>query len=533
MLELLKNNPLLLLFLVSSLGFLLGRVRVAGFSLGVAAVLFVGLAFGAMDADLKIPEVVQRLGLVLFVYTIGLSSGAGFFRSFAQRGLRDNTMMLLVLLVIAGLLSVFRRVLGLEPSLAAGVFTGALTNTPALAGVAEALKGTPFENLPIIGYSVAYPMGVIAVMLLMYALERIWRIQMPEESQTAGFDQSGFSSLSLRVTNNTLVGQSITEIAALEAWHVILGRHRRGNSESIISPKTQLLLGDVITIIGTSDALNTVTARVGEAVAALESDRSNLDFRRMFISNPSVAGRSLAALQLPQRFGALITRVRRGDSEFLANKDTILELGDRVRVLCAPEAMPEVAKHLGDSYMRLSEIDVLSFGLGIALGLLLGTISIPLPGGGRFELGIAGGALIMGLLLGWRERFLGVLWQIPYSANLTLRQIGIVLFLAGVGTRSGFAFGQTVFSSLGLTLFVLGTILTVLAAFLLLFLAHKIFRVPFPIALGMVAGLQTQPALLAFANERAGNDLPNQGYATVYPLAMIAKIVLAQLLLWL
>ncbi len=533
MIALLKDNPLLLLFLVSSLGFLLGRVKIAGFSLGIAAVLFVGLAFGSLDAELKLPEIIQRLGLVLFVYTIGLSSGTGFFRSLGKRGLRDNALVLGVLILAVLVAGVLRRVLNLEPSLVAGVFAGAFTNTPALAGVLEAIKGTSAESLPVLGYSVAYPMGVIAMLLCVGLLERFWRIDMKLESaRVAGFTANGLKSASVRVTNSDLIGLAIVKLAQSEGWNVLFARHQRGQVQSLVSPETTLEVGDVITLIGAETVVEKSSSRLGEVIpAALELDRSYFDYRRIFVSSHAVAGRTLLELQLPQRFGALITRVRRGDVEFLPNKDTVLELGDRVRVVCAPEQMKAISGFLGDSYQHLSEIDVLSFGLGIALGLLLGSLKIPLPNGGYFELGIAGGTLIVGLLFGWKERFLGVLWQIPYSANLTLRQIGIVLFLAGVGTRSGFAFGQTVFSSLGITLFLLGTFLTCFVAVTLLFVAHKILRVPFPIAIGMLAGLQTQPAVLAFATERSGNDLPNQGYATVYPMAMIAKILLAQILL--
>jgi putative transport protein len=429
--------------------------------------------------------------------------------------------------------SVLRRVLNLEPSLIAGVFTGAFTNTPALAGVLEALKGTSAESLPVLGYSVAYPMGVIAMLLCIGLLERFWKVDMPLESaRVAGFSSKGLKSVSVRIENPDLVGQAVVKLAQAEHWNVLFARHRRGEVETLVSPETILELGDMITLIGSEKAVENSVVRLGEEIpAALELDRSHFDYRRVFVSNSVIAGRTLLELQLPQRFGALITRVRRGDVEFLPNKDTVLELGDRVRVVCARQQMEAISSYLGDSYQHLSEIDVLSFGLGIALGLLLGTIKIPLPTGGHFELGIAGGTLIVGLLLGWRERFLGVLWQIPYSANLTLRQIGIVLFLAGVGTRSGFAFGQTVFSSLGITLFLLGAFLTAFISIIFLIVTNKMLRIPFPIAIGMLAGLQTQPAVLAFATERSGNDLPNQGYATVYPLAMIAKILLAQLLL--
>ena len=535
LITLLRDNPLLLLFVVASLGFLIGQLRVGGFSLGVAAVLFVGLGFGAISEDLKLPEIVQRLGLVLFVYTIGLSSGPGFFRSLGRRGLRDNLLVLGALVFATGLIVVLARLLGLSTPLAAGLFTGALTNTPALAGVVESLKarGDGLETLPVIAYSVAYPMGVIGMMLAIFVLERVWRVNMDAEStRVPGFTAEGLTNQSVRVTTDAYSSAPIRELASREGWKLVLGRHRRNERENIVSAETHLMVGDVVSLIGLPHEVSRVARLLGEVVpGGLELDRSNLDFRRVFVSSPNVAGRTLEELQLPQRFGALVTRVRRGDVEFLPTRDTVLELGDRVRIVCPPERMREVSGFLGDSYKALSEVDVLSFGLGIALGLLLGSIKFPLPGGTHIELGIAGGPLIVGLILGWRERTGRVLWQIPFSANLTIRQIGIVLFLAGVGTRSGFAFGQTVFSTQGLLLFLAGAFVTCATAALLLWLAARAFRIPFPLAMGMTAGLQTQPAVLAFTVERAGNELPNQGYAVVYPLAMIAKIVLAQVLL--
>jgi putative transport protein len=539
LIALLRDNPLLLLFVVASLGFLIGQLRLGGFSLGVAAVLFVGLGFGAISKDLKLPEIVQRLGLVLFVYTIGLSSGPGFFRSLGRRGLRDNLLVLGALVFATGLIVALSRLLGLSAPLAAGLFTGALTNTPALAGVVESLKARGanleggLETLPVIAYSVAYPMGVIGMMLAVFALERVWRIHMDAESaRVPGFTAEGLTNQSVRVTTDAYSNAPIRELAAREGWKLVLGRHRRDERENIVSAETHLMVGDVVSLIGLPNEVARVTKLLGEVVSdGLELNRSNLDFRRVFVSSPSVAGHTLGELQLPQRFGALVTRVRRGDVEFLPTRDTVLELGDRVRIVCPPERMREVSGFLGDSYKALSEVDVLSFGLGIALGLLLGSVKFPLPGGTHIELGIAGGPLIVGLILGWRERTGRVLWQIPFSANLTIRQLGIVLFLAGVGTRSGFSFGQTVFSTQGVLLFLAGAFVTCATATLLLWLAARAFGIPFPLAIGMTAGLQTQPAVLAFAVERAGNELPNQGYAVVYPLAMIAKIMLAQVLL--
>ncbi|MCS6889416.1 MAG: transporter, partial [Chloroflexus sp.] len=227
----------------------------------------------------------------------------------------------------------------------------------------------------------------------------------------------------------------------------------------------------------------------------------------------------------------VITRIRRGDAEILPHGDTTLELGDRVRVVTQRDNMERVTNFFGDSYRALAEIDVVSLGLGMALGMLVGLIPFPLPGGGSFSLGLAGGPLIVALLLGWRGRTGPIVWSLPYSANLTLRQVGMTLFLAGVGTRAGYSFVTTLTQGNGLLLFLSGALITVPVAFATLFIGYKLLKLPFSLLAGMLAGLQTQPAVLAFANEQTGNEAPNIGYAMVYPTATIAKIILAQLLL--
>jgi putative transport protein len=531
MTELFTNNPLFMLFLVSSLGFLLGTIRVAGFSLGVAAVLFVGLLLGAILPQAALPEIIQRFGLVLFVYTIGLSSGAEFFRNLANRGWRDNLVILLALGLAALFLAGLRRLVPLEPAVVAGLFAGALTNTPALAAVVERLQGLPNINLPVLGYSVAYPMGVIAMMLVMFALKKFWRVDMQAESARAGYSSAGLSQTQVKITQTLATQQPILALANAQGWDVVFGRHRHKGQENLVNPTTQLELGDSVVITGQSSTLETVADALGQ-VQPLTLERQTHDYRRMFVSKRSAAGRSLGELGLQERFGALITRVRRGDHEFLAHSQTVLELGDRVRVVAPPAMLSKVADFLGDSMQQISEFNVLSFGLGIALGLGLGSLRFPLPNGGHFELGIAAGCLIMGLVLGWRTRSFGILWQIPYSANQTLRQMGLVLFLAGIGTRSGAAFASTIFSSLGVQIFLVGIVLTSLTTLLVLWVLHQVFKQPFPLAMGALAGLQTQPAVLGFALEQSHNELPNQGYSTVYPLAMLAKIVLAQMLLF-
>jgi putative transport protein len=249
------------------------------------------------------------------------------------------------------------------------------------------------------------------------------------------------------------------------------------------------------------------------------------------VSESYPIGQRIADLRLPERFGAVITRVQRGDTDRLARADMVLEPGDRIRVVAPRHRMPELTVFFGDSYRRLSEIDVAAFSLGVTGGMLLGLVPIPLPGGATFKLGMAGGPLLVGLVLGALRRTGPITWQLSYNASLTLRQLGVVLFLAGVGTRSGYAFVDTIRHGQGLLLVAAGAAVTTTAALAMLFLGHRVLRVPVPILAGIIGGLQTQPAVLAFAAERSGNDLPNTGYATVYPVATVMKIVLAQLLL--
>ncbi len=542
MIELLIANPLLLLFVVSAIGYILGRIKIGGVSLGVAAVLFVGLAFGALDPNLKLPEIIYLLGLVLFVYTIGLSSGPGFFASLQRKGLRDNLLVLGVIVLAAALTVAAHYVLGVSAPISAGMFAGSLTNTPALAGVIEQLKRSGGDALsdallaePVVGYSVTYPMGVLGMILTTYILQRVWKVDYSAEARARPDLGGGTENLvnrTLRITRPEMDGRNIGELIRTYRWSIVFGRIQRDGHVSIATSDAYLKLNDLVSVVGHVDEVDTVIAAMGElAPEPLELDRHTLDFRRVFVSNPAIAGKRLRDLDLPRTHGAIITRVRRGDTELLPQGDTVLELGDRVRVVTRRENLDGVSKYFGDSYRRLSEIDVVSLGLGIAMGLLLGAIPLPLPGGVTFSLGFAGGPLIVALVLGWLERSGPIVWSLPYSANLTLRQLGLTLFLAGVGTRSGYSFVSTLAQGGGLSIFIAGTLITCIAALTLLFVGHKLLKIPLGLCIGILAGLQTQPAVLAFAGEQTKNDLPNIGYATVYPVATIGKIVAAQLIL--
>jgi putative transport protein len=541
MIPLLLNNPLVLLFAVVAVGYLLGRIKVAGVSFGVAAILFVGLAAGSLHPDMKLPEIVYILGLVLFVYTIGLNSGPMLLASFRGKGLRGNMLVLGVLVCMALVALAAHAAFGLKATLTAGMFAGSLTNTPALAGVVEYVQAhAPPEVVdqlvaePVIGYSIAYPMGVVAMLLTISLIQRLWRIDYAKEAaDVSGFGASGerLHNRTIRVTRPEATSRDVGTMADEYHWDVVFGRLQRNGGLSLARDETRLEIGDLVSVVGPAEHVERVTAHLGEPSAErLELSRSEIDFRRIFVSSSKVAGHCLRDLNLPQQFGAVVTRVRRGDVEFTPHGDTVLELGDRVRVVTQRGNMGAVSEFFGDSYRAVSEFDILSFSVGVALGVLLGLVPIPFPGG-TIRLGLAGGPLVVALVLGALKRTGPIVWALPYSANLTLREIGLILFLAGIGTRSGYTFFTTVAQSGGLVMFVAGALITTAAALLTLWVGRRLLKIPMGLLVGMVAGLQTQPAVLAFALEQSRDDLPNVGYATVYPLAMISKIILAQLLL--
>jgi putative transport protein len=539
--DLLAANSLLLLFVTAALGYAVGRIKIKGAGLGVAAVLFVGLFIGSFSPDLKLPEFAFTFGLAVFVYTIGLSTGAGFFASFRRGGLRDNAFIVLMLLLAAAVTVLVDIVFALKPAVTAGIFAGSLTNTPALAGVLEAIRSSaPADTLeqmlaePVVGYSVTYPVGVLAPIFAILLLSRLWKVDYKQEAaklRSLRLVEQEIYNVTAQVTQPGATAAPLRELVQRNRWEAVFGRISRDGAIRLADGETVLQLGDLVSVIGPPEQVDAIVAALGAPSAEhLELDRTQYDFRRIFVSNPGLVGRRLSDLNLPQQYDAIVTRIRRGDVDFVAGGDTVLELGDRVRVVAKRDRMKEVSDLFGDSYKDLSEVDLLSFGLGMALGLLLGMVPIPL-GGVTFTLGSAGGPLVVALILGAIRRTGPVVWTIPYSANLTLRQIGLIMLLASVGLRSGYTFVSTFAEGGGLTIFVAGAIISVTTALITLFVGYKLLKRSFGMLAGMVASLFTQPAVLGFSLEQAKDESPNVGYALVYPVSMIGKIIIAQLLL--
>jgi putative transport protein len=533
------SSPLLLLFAVVALGYPISKIRIAGASLGIASILFAGIAIGALDPRLKLPEMTYLLGLAVFVYAIGLSSAQSFWNSFNRQGLRKNLLVAIVMLASTGLVVLLARLLGFSPRMAAGLLTGSFTNSPALAGVIERVKaagGSP-ESLaePVVAYSIAYPIGVLVPMAWVLLSKRFLKGNTASEAEAHA--ASGLPRLDaawIRVTNPEVVNLTKHFLCEKAGIQLVFGRILRGGEQLLPQADTPLRLGDIVVAVGSKRDLDTATALMGEpAPAEAQTQESEFDSTRVFVSNSSVIGRPLRELDLPGRHQAMITRLRRGDLWFVPNSETVLELGDRIRVVTRKEHKEAIEELFGDSYRELSEADFLTFSMGLAAGLALGMMPIPLPGGFSFKLGFAGGPLVVALVLGRVHRIGPFVWNFPYAANLTIRQFGLVLFAAGIGTIAGEGFGRTLASGflLPLMLAAAAAAVTLAADAICMVVGSKVFKLPLGVLWGILAGTHTQPVVLGFATERSKDDLPNIGYASVYPLATVLKIVLAQLLL--
>ena len=429
----------------------------------------------------------------------------------------------------------------MKPTITSGIFSGSLTSTPALAGVLEFIKehktGNEMSNIlsePVVGYSLTYPAGVIGMILAIFILQKIWKVDYNQElveTQDLGISSEPITSITVKLTNSEFTQKPVYKLIQENNWHIVFGRILHDGKLSLVNSGTEFHPGDLVSVIGNDSDINKIASFLGEITdKRLDLERCEFDFRRIFVSNKEIIGKKIGELNL-NKFGAIITRIRRGDIDFIATDDTVLEPGDRVRVVAPSKRMKDITRYLGDSFNELSEIDLISFSLGIAIGLLIGSIPIPLFNGSTFKIGFAGGVLISGLILGKWEKTGKFLWQIPYNANRTIRQLGMILFLSGIGTISGYNFVNTLSQGNGLTIFISGAVITCTTALLTLFIGYKFLKIPMGILTGMLSGLQTQPAVLAFSNEQTNNHLPNIGYSTVYPVAMIAKILFAQILL--
>ncbi|MCL4109118.1 UNVERIFIED_CONTAM: hypothetical protein GTU68_031030 [Idotea baltica] len=537
MIEILVTYPLMLLFIVAALGYLVGRINIGGSSLGVAAVLFVGLGFGAIDPRLQIPEIILLLGLSLFVYVIGLSSGTAFFKAYQKKGLRNFSFVMATLAGTGAIAALMWLAFDFSAATITGIYSGSTTNTPALAGVVDYITNAYPENLAkgmvedsVVGYSFSYVMGVMGAIIAIVVLEKVFRIDYKAEAKKLRKDYpvgEELSSATIEVTQEGVCQRQLRDLFKENDWNIVIGRIQHNGDIGLAQWSTTLEVGDLIMVVGNKEDLQEAIKVLGKAVdSTLDHNRSDFDVRRIFISNSRVVGRTVASLNLDEKYNAVITRLRRGDTEMLVHGNTILELGDRIRFIARREDLNSLSQLFGDSYESAAKVNLFSFGVGISLGLILGSITFSFGPDFSFKLGYAGGPLIVGLLLGALRRTGKVVWTLPFSANVTIQQLGLIFLLSAIGVRSGQAFIQSV-SVEGIWIFVASCIISLATAFAMLTIGYKWLKLPFSLLIGMVAN---QPAILDFATSRSGNKIPLYGYAMVFPIALIAKIVISQIL---
>ena len=520
MASLFASSPLLALFVVVALGAAIGAIRIGPLRFGAAGALFVGLIVSALHPEVVSTHmsIVQPMGLAFFVYCVGISAGATFFQDLRKQ---TNLLALTTIVCVVGALIALAggRLLGLSSGLTSGLFTGALTAAPAL-DTATRLTGDPNAA---VGYAFGYPVGVIGgILIVTITVTRKW-VGPKDTPSLAG---SSLEAVSVHVTKQI----NTRDIDAWREQRVRLSYLRRDGRTRVIAPGEDLLPGDYVVMVGDPASIKETAPRVGEILDHnLEDDRSDLAFERIVVSNPDVAGRSVCELNVTKRFGAVITRVRRGDLDLLARDDLDLQLGDHVAVVVPTDELDDVAEWLGDSERRVAEVDGMAFGIGLVLGLLLGIVSFPLPGGQGFQLGAAAGPLIVGMLLGALRRTGPLVWTLPAAANLTIRQIGLMLFLAALGLNAGPQFASLLGSPEGWRAALLAAVMVVVCC-VIQALGAKFIGLSSARAAGGIAGFLGQPAVLQAADARVTDERIEAAYATLFAFAIIVKILLLPLI---
>ncbi|MCL2467643.1 MAG: transporter [Micrococcales bacterium] len=517
------------LFLIVGVGSVVGRITIKGIGLGAAAVLFLAIASSAAYEATgypdppEVPAALGTFGLALFTFTVGLQSGPSFFASLRRNWVVVVAMVALV--AVAAAVAVFGgRLIGLDPVTSAGTFAGALTNTPALAAVLDAAALDVAQDATV-GYAVAYLGGVLGILAT---------VQLALRRRAADTDTP--PELVIRTVRvEVSQGRSIAQEEARYSGRIGFTRIRHGEHgvHGPIEPADDddtLHRNDLVTVVGPLALVEAVTEDLGHVSShRLETDREQVDMRRIIVSRSRAAGRTIGELDLAARFGATVSRVRRGDVDRVASDDDMLQLGDRVRVVAPADQMAKVSAFFGDSARGMSDITPVLLGLGMVVGILLGEVAFPVPGG--FCIGPAAGTLVIGLMLGRIGRIGPVVTAMPFTASQALAELGLLLFLAQAGSAAGPSIVTAFDSGEWVKILVLGVAVTGTFCVGLYVVMRGVFRIGGTKLSGVLSGSQTQPAALAFANDRTGYD-PRvaQGYALVYPAAIVTKIILGQVL---
>jgi len=517
---LLEAQLLFTLFLTVALGYLVGEISIKGFSLGSGAVLFVGLAVGGFAPKSAPPGLVGTLGLLLFLYGVGIQYGAQFFKGLTSvAGLKANAAAALGV-IGAGFVSLaLLPLFGVKLDEALGLFAGAGTSTATLQAIIATLKG----DGAAVGYGVAYPFGVAIPILCIHLLNTWLKPKFDSAAQT-------LEAAEIALRNPDFIGIRFSELRSRLPAGVAIAAVRRDDRNQIPEDSLVLTADDVLLATATSpEALATAVTLFGELQPGRMTGHSpDLGYLRVFASSRTVVGQALRDIRFPDGVVGSIVHVRRGDADLLPQPDLVLEVGDRVGLLANRAAHAKaIRKFFGDSIRGTAELSFISIGIGAALGLLVGMIPLPIPGGGKMTLGLAA-LLLVALCLGKLRRTGPFVWTMPFSANLVLRNFGLTIFLAQVGIASGPKFFATV-GATGLTFLIYAIVITLTLVLITTIFCMLIFRMPFDESIGVISGATGNPAILAFASRAAPTDRPDVGYAMIFPSMTIGKILFIQI----
>ena len=540
------GHSILLLSIVIALGIQLGKIKIFGISLGITLVLFVGIVMGHFGFTMN-PDILhffKEFGLILFVYSVGMQVGPGFFSSFKQGGVTLN--MLACGIVFLGVVTalVIHYVTGVPIPTMVGILSGAVTNTPGLGAAQQAYTDMFGAADPTIalGYAVAYPLGVIGIILALIVIRYAFRVNFEKETEQLNSEGSSHNNeakpISLIVKNPAIFGKTVAEISSLIERDFVVSRVWRNDNKQIEMASAQTVLNeeDKIFVITTEQDAETIKAFIGiefemerKQWIRMESQFIN---RRILVTKPELNGKRLGQLKLRKLYGINITRINRSGIDLVATPNLTLQVGDRVNVVGTESAVTNVEKVLGNSLKRLNEPNLIAIFVGIALGIFLGSIPLTFPGIPQpVKLGLAGGPLIVAILVSRFGYHYKLITYTTQSANFMLREIGITLFLACVGIGAGDGFVDTIVNNGGFAWIGYGFIITFLPLIIIGSIGRYFCKVNYFTLMGLIAGSTTDPPALAYSNATAGNDAPAVGYATVYPLTMFLRVLTAQLMI--
>jgi len=539
-------QAVLILSIISVVGLAISAIKYRGIGMGISSVLFAGLFFGHIGWHIE-PEVlefIREFGLILFVFTIGLQIGPGFFASLRAQGLQINLCAAVIVVSGAALTAALGFALGIDPAAAAGLFSGATTNTPSLGAAQQALSVVPgvtaeTRAMPALAYAVAYPGGVLGIIICILVLRYLLRVDTKAELAAYEKARRGTATklvrLNILLTNANLDGKTVAEIPGVGETGIVISRIQAKDSPNVQVATDDVIvrLGDTLMAVGSPAAVENFRLIVGK-VSDLDLMKAPgaVEFRRIIVTRKASLGKSLRQLALHTKYGVVVSRVQRADLEMSATADLRLQFGDTLQVVGDKDGLDQASKIVGNSPKDLGHTNFLPVFAGIAMGVAVGLIPFALPGlPVPVRLGLAGGPLVVAIILSRIGRIGSVVWYMPPGANLALREMGIVLFLACVGLKSGSKFMDTLLSQDGVLWLAAGFVITLVPILVVGIIARLWMKLNYVVITGLVAGSMTDPPALAFANALTKSDAPSISYASVYPLTMLLRILCAQVLI--